>query len=208
LKKFCYPGFKIYLRECPYIEEGEKMAKMTGAQLTVQILKNLGVKVVVGYVGHSNQEYADALYDTPGIRTFNSRMEMTGCFIAEGYNRIVGKPEAVCIFHANGAASCLYSVANAWFDSVPLVLIAGNIHSAHKGRGALQETPLPFQLCASWWLTISRFYFSLLLVLFFIGRREYRATREYSHKHRRRDENFLHAIRNERHRGPRIAERP
>jgi acetolactate synthase-1/2/3 large subunit len=125
-----------------FIEEGEKMAKMTGAQLTVQILKNLGVKIVVGYVGHSNQEYADALYDTPGIRTFNSRMEMTGCFIAEGYNRIVGKPEAVCIFHANGAASCLYSVANAWFDSVPLVLIAGNIHSAHKGRGALQETPL------------------------------------------------------------------
>lgn len=118
------------------------LVKMTGAKATVEILKNLGVKLVVGYIGHSNQEYADALYDTPEIRTFNARMELTGCFIAEGYNRIAGKPEAVCIFHPNGAASCIYPVANAWFDSVPLVLIAGNVHSAHKGRGALQETPL------------------------------------------------------------------
>ncbi|MBL7175124.1 MAG: thiamine pyrophosphate-binding protein [Desulfobacteraceae bacterium] len=134
------------------------MGGMTGAQVTVQILKNLGVKLVVGYVGHSNQEYADTLYNTPGIRTFNSRMEMTGCFIAEGYNRIVGKPEAACIFHSNGAASCIYPVANAWFDSVPLVLIAGSIHSAHKGRGALQETPLAeiFRPFTKWAIKVER----------------------------------------------------
>ena len=118
------------------------MERMTGAKAVVEVLKNAGVKLVVGYIGHGVHEYADVLMDTPGIKSIYSRTEGTGVTIADGYNRIAGRPEAVCIFHPNGMVSALYQTAEAWFDSVPLVLISGNVHSAHKGRGALQETPV------------------------------------------------------------------
>ena len=113
------------------------MERMTGAKAVVEVLKNAGVKLVVGYIGHGVHEYADVLMDTPGIKSIYSRTEGTGVTIADGYNRIAGRPEAVCIFHPNGMVSALYQTAEAWFDSVPLVLISGNVHSAHKGRGAL-----------------------------------------------------------------------
>ena len=118
------------------------MERMTGAKAVVQILKNVGVKLVVGYIGHAVQEYADVLMDTPEIRSIFPRTEGTGVAVADGYNRIAGRPEAVCIFHPNGMISALYQAAEAWFDSVPLVLIAGSVLSAQKGRGALQETPV------------------------------------------------------------------
>ncbi|MCL5958610.1 MAG: thiamine pyrophosphate-binding protein [Chloroflexi bacterium] len=73
--------------------------EMTGAKAVVKTLETEGVKLVIGYMGHTSHELADAILDAPGIRTFHPKTELTGSFMVDGYNRIAGKSECVGVWH-------------------------------------------------------------------------------------------------------------
>lgn len=120
--------------------------KMTGAHAVVKTLESAGTELAIGYIGHTNQEIADALLDSTSIRSILCRTELTGSFMVDGYNRVKRAPKAVGIWHGPGTPQLLGGLAGTLYDSVPNPTIIGSVISAHRGKGGLQDTPVA-ELC-------------------------------------------------------------
>jgi len=111
---------------------------VNGAELVIQLLKEHEVSRVFGYPGGAIMPVYDALYDS-GIDHVLSRHEQGAGFAAIGYASITGKP-AVCIATSGpGATNLVTSLADAQFDSVPLLVITGQVSSDVIGTDAFQE---------------------------------------------------------------------
>ncbi len=111
---------------------------MNGAELVIRLLKEQGVTRVFGYPGGAIMPVYDALYES-GIEHVLSRHEQGAGFAAIGYAAITGKP-AVCIATSGPGATNLVTVlADAQFDSIPLLVITGQVSSDVIGTDAFQE---------------------------------------------------------------------
>jgi len=117
------------------------MAKMTGARAVVQALKANGVDLVIGYTGHTVMEVADELAKDNSIKAVYPRTEMNGTYMAYGYNKIKNAPRAVCLWHSAGMTHAAPGVITAYNDSVPMVVVGGNVPSEALGRKDFQDTP-------------------------------------------------------------------
>ncbi len=116
--------------------------RMTGAQSVVKTLEAAGIELVIGYIGHTDQEIADAMLDSKNIRSILCRTELTGAFIVDGYNRAKKGAKAIGIWHGPGTPLVIGGLAGAMTDSVPYPTIIGSVHSEHRNKGALQDTPV------------------------------------------------------------------
>src|ERR1035438_5345836 len=105
---------------------------MTGADLLVQSLYAAGVRVVFGMPGSHTVAIYDAIERHRGIRTILIRNEQAGAFAADGYARVTGQPGVICTTAGPGATNALTGIAEAWADSVPVMLITGQ----EIGRGS------------------------------------------------------------------------
>lgn len=116
--------------------------KMSGAQALVRSLVAEGVEVVFGYPGGVVLPIFDALYEADEINTVLTRHEQGATHAADGYARVTGKPGVVIVTSGPGAANTVTGIANAYMDSVPLVVITGQVARHVLGTDAFQETDI------------------------------------------------------------------
>src|SRR3954454_14229406 len=101
----------------------------TGADLLVDCLYQHGVRVIFGMPGSHSAAIYDALARHGKIRTILIRNEQAGAFAADGAARVTGEPGVVCTTAGPGATNALTGVAECWADSVPILLLAGQVNS-------------------------------------------------------------------------------
>lgn len=112
---------------------------MTGAEIIVQALTDLGVEVVFGYPGGAVLPIYDALFQHSHIRHILVRQEGGAVHAAEGYARATGKPGVVLVTSGPGATNAVTGIADAMLDSIPIVVITGQVPTHLIGTDAFQE---------------------------------------------------------------------
>ncbi len=114
---------------------------MTGAQAVVESLKKEGVEIIFGYPGGAVLTLYDALYESeyPHILT---RHEQGAIHAADGYARATGKPGVVMATSGPGATNLVTGIATAYMDSIPLVVITGQVAVSLIGRDSFQEADI------------------------------------------------------------------
>lgn len=118
------------------------MKKMTGAQIVVESLLAEGVDTVFGYPGGAILPTYDALIQNPALRHILVRHEQGAAHMAEGYARVSGKPGVVIVTSGPGATNTITGIADAYMDSTPLVVLAGQVPTNMIGNDAFQEADL------------------------------------------------------------------
>src|SRR5437870_876353 len=121
-----------------------RLTLTTGADLLVQSLCDHGVRVIFGMPGSHTTAIYDAILRHGGIRTILARNEQSAAFMADGYARVTGWPGVVCTTAGPGATNALTGIAEAYGDSVPVLLIAGQVNHDKVGRetGSYHEIDL------------------------------------------------------------------
>jgi acetolactate synthase-1/2/3 large subunit len=114
-------------------------APSSGAAILVQCLIEQGVEFVFGYPGGAVLPIYDELFGDERIRHILVRHEAGAAHAAEGYARATGKPGVVLVTSGPGATNAITGIADAWMDSIPLVVITGQVPTALIGTDAFQE---------------------------------------------------------------------
>lgn len=118
------------------------MKMVETAEAMVKCLELEGVKVVFGYPGAAICPFYDYIYKSDKIRHILVRQEQNGGHSANGYARVTGKP-AVCIATSGpGATNLITAIATAYADSIPLVVITGQVNTDQIGRDVFQEADI------------------------------------------------------------------
>lgn len=113
----------------------------SGADLLIKCLENQGVELIFGYPGGSVLPLYDSLYDEP-IPNILTRHEQGAVHAAEGYAKATGKPGVVIVTSGPGATNVVTGIADAMIDSVPLVVITGQVTTPGIGKDAFQEADM------------------------------------------------------------------
>lgn len=111
----------------------------SGAEILVESLVAKGVEFVFGYPGGAVLPIYDALFGDERIRHILVRHEAGAAHAAEGYARATGKPGVVLVTSGPGATNAVTGIADAFMDSIPLVVITGQVATALIGSDAFQE---------------------------------------------------------------------
>jgi acetolactate synthase I/II/III large subunit len=114
------------------------MKKLTGAQIVIESLLAEGVDTIFGYPGGAILPTYDALLDSK-IRHVLVRHEQGATHMAEGYARVSGRPGVVLVTSGPGATNTVTGLADAYMDSIPLVVITGQVSTSMIGNDAFQE---------------------------------------------------------------------
>jgi acetolactate synthase-1/2/3 large subunit len=115
---------------------------ITGSEALLRCLEMEGVDYVFGYPGGNVLYIYDALVNTPGIKHILTRHEQGAVHAADGYARATGKV-GVCIATSGpGATNLVTGIATAYMDSVPMVIITGNVPTTVIGTDAFQEADI------------------------------------------------------------------
>ncbi|ATC97147.1 acetolactate synthase 3 large subunit [Pseudoalteromonas tunicata] len=115
---------------------------MSGAALVVRALKELEVKYVFGYPGGSVLDIYDALYVQNDVEHILVRHEQAATHMADGFSRATGQVGVVLATSGPGATNCVTGIATAYMDSIPMVVLAGQVPSNLIGDDAFQETDI------------------------------------------------------------------
>ena len=115
------------------------MAKMTGAQKLVRTLEELGVEYLFGYPGGAVIDIYDALSHSEKIKHVLARHEQGAVHMADGYARTTGKVGCALVTSGPGATNAVTAIATAYMDSIPLVVLTGQVATSLIGTDAFQE---------------------------------------------------------------------
>jgi len=113
--------------------------KLSGAEIVVRCLKDEGVEYIFGYPGGSVLHIYDALFRQDDVRHILVRHEQGATHAADGYARATGKPGVVLVTSGPGATNAVTGIATAYMDSIPLVVITGQVPTPVIGSDAFQE---------------------------------------------------------------------
>lgn len=116
--------------------------QMLGAEAVVASLEAEGVDVVFGYPGGQAIKLYDALYDSEQIHHVLARHEQGAVHMADGYARATGNPGVAIVTSGPGATNTVTGIATAYMDSVPLVVITGQVPRAVIGTDSFQESDI------------------------------------------------------------------
>jgi thiamine pyrophosphate-dependent acetolactate synthase large subunit-like protein len=122
---------------------GRELATRRVGEAIVEVLRSAGVDTIFGIPGIHTLPFYDALAGSPSIRHILTRHEQGAAFAADGYARVAGRPGVLTTTTGPGSFNTLAALAEAWSDSSPVVLLAGQIDASLDGlgRGVLHETP-------------------------------------------------------------------
>ncbi|HTK77947.1 MAG TPA: thiamine pyrophosphate-binding protein [Gemmataceae bacterium] len=130
----------------------------TGADRLVQALSHHGVRCLFGMPGSHSTHLYDAVHRHGGIETVLCRNEQAGAFMADGYARATGRPGVICTTAGPGATNALTGVAEAYADSTPVLLLAGQVNHdrLHEECGRYHELDLEgvFRPCTRYAATV------------------------------------------------------
>ncbi|MGR3435532.1 MAG: acetolactate synthase 3 large subunit [Shimia sp.] len=113
--------------------------QMTGAKMVVQALRDQGVEVVFGYPGGAVLPIYDEVFKQNDIQHILVRHEQGAVHAAEGYARSTGKPGVVLVTSGPGATNAVTGLTDALMDSIPLVVLTGQVPTFMIGSDAFQE---------------------------------------------------------------------
>ena len=114
-------------------------AELSGAEILIEALTDLGVEIVFGYPGGAVLPIYDALFKQRRIKHILVRHEQAATHAAEGYARSTGKPGVVLVTSGPGATNAVTGITDALMDSIPMVVITGQVPTALIGTDAFQE---------------------------------------------------------------------
>lgn len=113
--------------------------QMTGAEIVIAALQEQGVDVMFGYPGGAVLPIYDSLYSAPEIEHILVRHEQGAGHAAEGYARSTGKPGVALVTSGPGATNMVTPITDAMMDSIPMVVITGQVPTHLIGTDAFQE---------------------------------------------------------------------
>src|ERR671922_799895 len=113
--------------------------EMTGAEMVIQALADQGVQHIFGYPGGAVLPIYDALFQQEKVRHILVRHEQGAVHAAEGYARSTGKVGAVLVTSGPGATNAVTGLTDALMDSIPIVVITGQVPTHLIGNDAFQE---------------------------------------------------------------------
>ncbi|MGB2009461.1 MAG: thiamine pyrophosphate-binding protein, partial [Cycloclasticus pugetii] len=113
--------------------------ELSGGEIVIQSLKDEGVEYVFGYPGGCVLHIYDAIFKQEDVKHVLVRHEQGATHAADGYARSSGKPGVVLVTSGPGATNAVTGIATAYMDSIPLVVITGQVPRAVIGTDAFQE---------------------------------------------------------------------
>ncbi len=113
--------------------------ELSGAEIVVQCLKDEGVEFIFGYPGGAVLHIYDALFGQEDVKHVLVRHEQGATHMADGYARATGRPGVVLATSGPGATNLVTGIATAYMDSIPLVVLTGQVPSPVIGSDAFQE---------------------------------------------------------------------
>ncbi|MDJ0892777.1 MAG: acetolactate synthase 3 large subunit [Gammaproteobacteria bacterium] len=113
--------------------------ELSGAQILVQFLKDEGVEHIFGYPGGAVLHIYDELHKQDDIKHILVRHEQGATHAADGYARATGRPGVALVTSGPGATNAVTGIATAYMDSIPLVVITGQVPTPWIGSDAFQE---------------------------------------------------------------------
>jgi acetolactate synthase I/II/III large subunit len=113
--------------------------ELSGAEIVVQCLKDEGVEYVFGYPGGAVLHIYDALFRQEDVKHILVRHEQGATHAADGYARATGRPGVVLVTSGPGATNAVTGIATAYMDSIPMVILTGQVPTALIGNDAFQE---------------------------------------------------------------------
>ncbi len=114
-------------------------AELSGADILIEALGDLGVDVIFGYPGGAVLPIYDAIFKQSRIKHILVRHEQAATHAAEGYARSTGKPGVVLVTSGPGATNAVTGITDALMDSIPMVVITGQVATHLIGSDAFQE---------------------------------------------------------------------
>ncbi len=113
--------------------------ELTGAEIIARFLEDEGVEHIFGYPGGAVLHIYDALYKQDKVKHILVRHEQAATHAADGYARSTGKPGVVLVTSGPGATNAVTGIATAYMDSIPMVVLTGQVPTALIGNDAFQE---------------------------------------------------------------------
>jgi acetolactate synthase-1/2/3 large subunit len=113
--------------------------EMTGAEIMVRCLMDEGVELVFGYPGGAVLNIYDAIFKQDGFKHILVRHEQAAVHAADGYARSTGKVGVALVTSGPGLTNAVTGIATAYMDSIPLVIISGQVSTPAIGQDAFQE---------------------------------------------------------------------
>ena len=113
--------------------------ELTGAEIIIECLKAEGIDYVFGYPGGAVLHIYDAFYKQNDVQHILVRHEQGATHAADGYARSTGKPGVVLVTSGPGATNAVTGIATAYMDSIPMIVITGQVPSHLIGNDAFQE---------------------------------------------------------------------
>ncbi|GFO71638.1 acetolactate synthase I/II/III large subunit [Bathymodiolus japonicus methanotrophic gill symbiont] len=116
--------------------------ELSGGQIVVQCLKDEGVEYLFGYPGGAVLHLYDAIFHQTDVKHILVRHEQAATHAADAYARSTGKPGVVLVTSGPGATNAVTGIATAYMDSIPMVVISGQVSTAVIGSDAFQEVDM------------------------------------------------------------------
>ncbi len=118
------------------------MELLSGGEIVIRALKDAGVKYIWGYPGGAALHIYDALFQQTDVQHILVRHEQAAVHAADGHSRSTGEVGVVLVTSGPGATNAITGIATAYMDSIPLVVISGQVAREKIGEDAFQETDM------------------------------------------------------------------
>ncbi|AKH68988.1 acetolactate synthase, large subunit [Spongiibacter sp. IMCC21906] len=118
------------------------MELLSGGEMIARALEDEGVEFIFGYPGGAVLHIYDALFNKCKVPHILVRHEQAATHAADGYARATGKPGVVLVTSGPGATNAITGIATAYMDSIPMVVLSGQVASHLIGEDAFQETDM------------------------------------------------------------------
>ncbi len=118
------------------------MEQLSGGDMLTRALHDEGVDLIFGYPGGAVLHIYDAIFKQDKIEHILVRHEQAATHAADGYARATGKPGVVLVTSGPGATNAVTGIATAYMDSIPMVILSGQVESRLIGTDGFQETDM------------------------------------------------------------------
>ena len=118
------------------------MELLSGAEMLIRSLQDEGIEYIYGYPGGAALHIYDALFRQDKVKHILVRHEQAAVHMADGYARASGLPGTVLVTSGPGATNTITGIATAFMDSIPMVVLCGQVASTLIGEDAFQETDM------------------------------------------------------------------
>ncbi len=122
--------------------EAIKVEQLSGGEMLIRALHDEGVDIIFGYPGGAVLHIYDAIFRQDDVEHILVRHEQAATHAADGYARSTGKPGVVLVTSGPGATNAITGIATAYMDSIPMVVISGQVESRLIGSDGFQETDM------------------------------------------------------------------